>query len=148
MRQERGSRRHDIGPHRAIQTGVGPVEVRRAKVRDRGEVGTEEKIRLAVSCEDAARRFDPRITNSDGASLSTRWGETALANSLGFGASYPATVISLAVEVMADDADGNPLQVSHVPCSGRPRRARRPPGGAATNRRCAAAWRVPARTSR
>ena len=38
--------RHGHGPHRAIQTGVGPVEVRRAKVRDRGEVGTEEKIRF------------------------------------------------------------------------------------------------------
>src|SRR5205814_950188 len=38
--------RHGHGPHRAIQTGVGPVEVRRAKVRDRGDVGAEEKIRL------------------------------------------------------------------------------------------------------
>src|SRR5439155_1212967 len=28
--------RHGHGPHRTIQTGVGPVEVRRAKVRDRG----------------------------------------------------------------------------------------------------------------
>jgi putative transposase len=37
--------RHGHGPHRAIQTGVGPVEVRRAKVRDRGDVGAEEKIR-------------------------------------------------------------------------------------------------------
>ena len=34
--------RHGHGPHRAIQTGVGPVEVRRAKVRDRGDVGAEE----------------------------------------------------------------------------------------------------------
>ena len=41
--------RHGHGPHRAIQTGVGPVEVRRAKVRDRGEVGTEEKIRFSSS---------------------------------------------------------------------------------------------------
>src|SRR5713226_1851318 len=38
--------RHGHGPHRAIQTGVGPVEVRRGKVRDRGEVGAEEKIRF------------------------------------------------------------------------------------------------------
>ena len=38
--------RHGHGPHRAIQTGVGPVEVRRAKVRDRGEVSAEEKIRF------------------------------------------------------------------------------------------------------
>jgi transposase-like protein len=41
--------RHGHGPHRAIQTGVGPVEVRRAKVRDRGEVGAEEKIRFTSS---------------------------------------------------------------------------------------------------
>src|SRR5438552_7735139 len=41
--------RHGHGPHRAIQTGVGPVEVRRGKVRDRGEVGTEEKIRFTSS---------------------------------------------------------------------------------------------------
>jgi putative transposase len=41
--------RHGHGPQRAIQTGVGPVEVRRAKVRDRGEVGAEEKIRFTSS---------------------------------------------------------------------------------------------------
>src|SRR4029453_11030019 len=41
--------RHGYGPHRAIQTGVGPVEVRRAKVRDRGEGGAEEKIRFISS---------------------------------------------------------------------------------------------------
>ena len=28
--------RHGHGPERMIQTGIGPVEVRRAKVRDRG----------------------------------------------------------------------------------------------------------------
>src|SRR6202165_5898353 len=38
--------RHGHGPERAIQTGVGPVAVRRAKVRDRGDVGTKEKIRF------------------------------------------------------------------------------------------------------
>src|SRR5512133_2501313 len=36
--------RHGHGPERAIQTGIGPVAVRRAKVRDRGEVGAAEKI--------------------------------------------------------------------------------------------------------
>ena len=41
--------RHGHGPHRAIQTGAGPVEVRRAKVRDRGDVGAEEKIRFTSS---------------------------------------------------------------------------------------------------
>jgi putative transposase len=41
--------RHGHGPRRAIQTGIGPVEVRRAKVRDRGDVGAEEKIRFISS---------------------------------------------------------------------------------------------------
>ena len=41
--------RHGHGPQRAIQTGVGPVEVRRAKVRDRGEVTAAEKIRFTSS---------------------------------------------------------------------------------------------------
>ena len=41
--------RHGQGPHRAIQTGVGPVEVRRAKVRDRGDVDAKEKIRFTSS---------------------------------------------------------------------------------------------------
>jgi putative transposase len=41
--------RHGHGPQRAIQTGVGPVEVRRAKVRDRAEVGAEERIRFTSS---------------------------------------------------------------------------------------------------
>jgi putative transposase len=46
--------RHGHGPQRAIQTGVGPVEVRRAKVRDRGDVGAEAaeaKIRFTSSIE-------------------------------------------------------------------------------------------------
>ena len=41
--------RHGHGPERVIQTGIGPVAVRRAKVRDRGEVGAAEKIRFTSS---------------------------------------------------------------------------------------------------
>jgi transposase-like protein len=41
--------RHGHGPERAIQTGVGPVAVRRAKVRDRGKVSAAEKIRFTSS---------------------------------------------------------------------------------------------------
>lgn len=69
-------------------------------------LSTEEKVHMATACETAALDFDPRITNTDGASLSTRSGEVALANSLGFAASYPSTAVSLVVEVMADDAEG------------------------------------------
>ena len=41
--------RHGHGPERLIQTGVGPVAVRRTKVRDRGKVGAAEKIRFTSS---------------------------------------------------------------------------------------------------
>ena len=41
--------RHGHGPDRTIQTGVGPVEVRRAEVRDRGDVAAEAKIRFSSS---------------------------------------------------------------------------------------------------
>ena len=38
--------RHGHGPERAIQTGIGPVDVRRAKVRDRGADDDGERIRF------------------------------------------------------------------------------------------------------
>ena len=38
--------RHGHGPERAIQTGIGPVEVRRVKVRDRGGDEGGERIRF------------------------------------------------------------------------------------------------------
>ncbi|OAI38737.1 hypothetical protein AYO38_09115 [bacterium SCGC AG-212-C10] len=66
----------------------------------------EERIALALECERIARGFDSRINNSDGAGVSTRIGEVALANSHGFASSYPATSIGIGVEVMADDNDG------------------------------------------
>ena len=69
-------------------------------------LSTEEKIRMAKACEGAAYAADPRINNSDGASLSTRIGQMALANSHGFEGGYPATSISLMVEAIADDAEG------------------------------------------
>jgi PmbA protein len=61
---------------------------------------------MAKACESAAFATDKRINNSDGASLSTRIGQMALANSYGFEGSYPATSISLMVEAIADDTDG------------------------------------------
>lgn len=69
-------------------------------------LSTEEKVRMAKACEGAAFAADRRVTNSDGASLSTRVGQLALANSLGFDGAYPSTSISLMVEAMADDAEG------------------------------------------
>ena len=39
--------RHGHGPERMIQTGIGPVEVRRVKIRDRGATGNEDRIRFS-----------------------------------------------------------------------------------------------------
>jgi len=38
--------RHGYGPARTIATGIGPVEVARAKIRDRGTAGDGERIRF------------------------------------------------------------------------------------------------------
>ena len=38
--------RHGHGPERTIQTGIGPVPVERARVRDRGATGPEDRVRF------------------------------------------------------------------------------------------------------
>src|SRR5215212_2766396 len=38
--------RHGHGPERTIQTGIGPVEVRRVKIRDRGATSEADRIRF------------------------------------------------------------------------------------------------------
>ncbi len=54
-------------------------------------VTVEDAIALAVTCEDAARAYDPRIVNSEGASLSTSGGIHVLGNSQGFIGGYPTS---------------------------------------------------------
>src|SRR3569623_2676791 len=39
--------RHGYGPERTIQTGLGPVEVRRVKLRDRGASNPAERLSFA-----------------------------------------------------------------------------------------------------
>jgi PmbA protein len=69
-------------------------------------LSVDEMKDMALRAEQAAFDFDRRITNSDGAEFGAERGMLVLANSLGFCGSYPYTAASLAVEVMADDADG------------------------------------------
>ena len=52
-------------------------------------VSVERAIELARSCEAAALAVDPRITNSEGASVSTQQSHFVYGNSLGFLAGYP-----------------------------------------------------------
>ncbi len=56
--------------------------------------------------EDAARRADPRVTNSEGATWSRTVGAMAFANSAGFAGGYRGSYVALYVEPVCDDAEG------------------------------------------
>ncbi|MBI3896694.1 MAG: metalloprotease PmbA [Gammaproteobacteria bacterium] len=68
--------------------------------------GADRAIELARECEDAARAADARITNSEGASISTSEGLEVYANSTGFIGSLAGTRHSLSCAVIAQDASG------------------------------------------
>jgi PmbA protein len=56
---------------------------------------------IALTAEQAARDFDPRIQNSEGASVSTGGGVRAYANSHGFVGSYASSSHSISASVIA-----------------------------------------------
>jgi PmbA protein len=60
---------------------------------------------LARACEAAALAVDPRITNSEGGSLSSQSSQFVYANSLGFSGGYPTSRQSLSCAVIAEDND-------------------------------------------
>lgn len=62
----------------------------------------DEALAVARRCEDAARAVDARITNSEGASVSTAEGLGVYANSHGFCAGYPRSQHSLSTSVIAE----------------------------------------------
>jgi len=70
------------------------------------DLDSKEAIRIAVGCEDAARSFDKRITNSEGATVGTSSGVRTYGNTHGFLASYPKTSHSLSCVVVGEE-DGN-----------------------------------------
>lgn len=74
-------------------------------------VTVEEAIALAVACEDAARAYDPRIINSEGASLSTAESIHVLGNSQGFIGGYPTSRHSLDCAIIGQD--GESMQRDH-----------------------------------
>jgi PmbA protein len=65
----------------------------------------EDAIGLAVACEDAARGADPRITNSEGASLSSHSGLQVYGNSHGFVGGYPSTRHGLSCAVIGQEGE-------------------------------------------
>ncbi len=69
------------------------------------DLAVEEAIGLAVACEDAARGADPRITNSEGASLSSHFGLQVYGNSHGFIGGYPSTRHGLSCAVIGQEGE-------------------------------------------
>jgi len=65
-------------------------------------LGSEDAIRIAIECEDAARAYDKRITNSEGATVGTSTGVRAYANTHGFIAGYPKSSHSLSCVVVGE----------------------------------------------
>lgn len=69
------------------------------------DIDVESAIELARACEDAARAHDPRIVNSEGATVNTSSGIGIYGNSHGFLAGYPSSRHSLSCAVVAKDGD-------------------------------------------
>lgn len=67
------------------------------------EVEAAWALREAINGEAAARRADPRINNSEGATWSRVLGATAFATSGGFVGGYRGSYASLVVEPLCDD---------------------------------------------
>lgn len=61
---------------------------------------------IARACEAAAREADPRISNSEGATVSTQEGSFVYGNSHGFVGGYPVSRHSISCSVLAGEGDG------------------------------------------
>jgi PmbA protein len=64
-------------------------------------ITADRAIEIAKSCEASALAFDPRINNSEGASLGTHQGLHVYGNTHGFVGGYPTTSHSLSCVVLA-----------------------------------------------
>nr|WP_308447398.1 metalloprotease PmbA [Parachitinimonas caeni] len=69
------------------------------------DLSVERAIELALSCEAAARNIDPRITNSDGAGVSSHATHFVYANSLGFSGYSVSSRHSMSCSVIAEEND-------------------------------------------
>ncbi|PKO53127.1 MAG: metalloprotease PmbA, partial [Betaproteobacteria bacterium HGW-Betaproteobacteria-2] len=67
------------------------------------DISVEEAIELAKRCEAAARAVDPRISNSEGASVSNSESLSVYANSHGFCAGYPTSRHGISASVIAEE---------------------------------------------
>ncbi|HED15492.1 MAG TPA: metalloprotease PmbA [Gammaproteobacteria bacterium] len=70
------------------------------------DLQAEQAIQMASACEQAARDEDKRITNSDGATVSTYQGLSVYGNSNDFIGGYAGSRHSISCAVIADDGEG------------------------------------------
>jgi len=68
-----------------------------------GTVDAAEAVRRATRAEEAARKFDPRITNSEGATFARTQGAAVMVTSGGFRGGYRGSYASLVVTPVADE---------------------------------------------
>jgi PmbA protein len=68
-------------------------------------LSADRAIEIAKSCESAALAFDPRINNSEGASLGTHQGLHVYGNTHGFVGGYPTTSHTLSCVVLAGSGE-------------------------------------------
>jgi PmbA protein len=69
------------------------------------DITPEQASELALEAEQAARDFDPRIINSEGATLSTQQGSFIYGNSHGFIGGYPTSRHTLSCVVLSQSGD-------------------------------------------
>ncbi len=69
------------------------------------DLNADQAATIACSCEDAARNLDPRITNSEGATLYTQRSSFIYGNTHGFIGGYPSTRHSLSCAVIAQQGE-------------------------------------------
>lgn len=74
-------------------------------------------LAIAIRGEAAARKADPRVTNSEGAIFGRGVGAVAFATSAGFSGSYRGTHASFVVEPVCDDEDGKKRNGYHFTAS-------------------------------
>ena len=67
------------------------------------DIGVEQAIAKGKECEAAARDLDPRITNSEGATLTSHTGLQVYGNSHGFIGGYPSSSHSLSCSVIGGE---------------------------------------------
>jgi PmbA protein len=78
-----------------------------------GDLDATTAIAMAHTAENAARAFDPRITNSDGATVSRTAGSVGLVLSGGFRGGYQGSYASVHVVPLASDAGGKKRRGSY-----------------------------------